>query len=513
MTGELARLFDKNEQEIFDFIKEYTKELICFHDPTGTFEYVFPSVNQILGYMPEELIGKSIYSLIHEEDREFFEMIIHLPLLSGNKKSLNADIRLRKSDNAYIWMNIDIIPLKDDNGLINNMATISRDVTEYTLMKEKYEKKEALLSDTGQMAQLGAWEFDVVNKSMVWSKETFDIFEIKDSRPLPYPDLLKHFPGEASKAIETAHKNAIEHGIPFNLTLPFITLKGRKIWVRAMATPKIHMGKVVKLYGVIQNIDKDVNANLILKSMVKQLTKQNRQLEDFTHILSHNVRGPIASLSTLLNMLEEATTPEERNELMDMLKLSSKSLEDLLQELKEVINATHIRGIESQENDIKSIINYSKELLQGEILQSKAQIVESLDGWQKIFYPKIYLESIIMNFMSNALKYKADDRDPIITIQTLLNDGLYILKFSDNGSGIDLSIHGDNMFKLYKTFHPKKPGKGLGLFMTKSQIEAMGGELGVESELNSGTIFTVVFNKEKTVNIPPNLADELSIAF
>ena len=276
-----------------------------------------------------------------------------------------------------------------------------------------------------------------------------------------------------------------------------------------MATPKINLGKVVKLHGLIQNIDKEVNDSLVLKSMVRQLTKQNRQLEDFTHILSHNVRGPISSLTTLLTMLESADSPEEKSEIMDMLKMSSKSLEDLLNELKEVINATHVRGIESQENDLEQVINDAEGLLRGEIVQTKATIVRNLEGWSKIYYPKIYLESIVMNLMSNALKYRSESRLPVITIETILVNGLYTLKFSDNGAGIDLVKHKDNIFKLYKTFHPTKPGKGLGLFMTKSQIEAMGGTLAIESQPNVGTTFTIVFNKEKVPDKELPLVAEL----
>jgi signal transduction histidine kinase len=143
------------------------------------------------------------------------------------------------------------------------------------------------------------------------------------------------------------------------------------------------------------------------------------------------------------------------------------------------------------------VVDYCCDLLNGEIKQSGAVIDYRPEGWHIINYPKIYLESIMMNLMSNSLKYRSDTRTPVITITTSLDNGLYTLKFSDNGSGIDLVKHKDNVFKLYKTFHAAKPGKGLGLFMTKSQIETMGGEITVDSVLGEGTTFTIIFNKEK----------------
>ena len=489
------------EEIIYRYSKEYSKEFICFHDPTGNFISASSSVTRVTGWLPNDLIGNNLYDYISDEDKDFFEMVVHLPIINGSHENLNADIRFKVKSGNYTWMNIDIIPEKDEKGIITNLITVSRDVSDFMRMKEKYEKKQALLTNTGQMAQLGAWEYDVLAKIITWSKETYDIFDVQESYKPDLEFIYSFFQGESSDLITKSFSNGIEHGIPFDLTIPFVTAKAKNIWVRVMATPKIHLGKVVKLYGVIQNIDKEVNANLILKSMVKQLTKQNRQLEDFTHILSHNVRGPIASLTTLLTMLETAETDDERKEIMDMLKMSSNSLENLLNELKEVINATHVRGIESQENNLQQIINYSIELLRGEIKQTNASINLDLSGWEIINYPKIYLESIIMNLMSNALKYRADNREPILTIRTILENGLFILKFSDNGSGIDLAKHGENVFKLYKTFHVSKPGKGLGLFMTKSQIEAMGGEITIESEKNVGTTFIIVFNKEKVTDI------------
>ena len=110
-------------ETLCQFSKEFSKELISFHDPTGTFEAISHNVTNILGYEPDDLIGKSIYNFIHTEDKEFFEIIIHLPILSGSKKTLSADIRFRKKDGEYAWLNMDIMPVKDENGIITNINT------------------------------------------------------------------------------------------------------------------------------------------------------------------------------------------------------------------------------------------------------------------------------------------------------------------------------------------------------------------------------------------------------
>lgn len=102
------------------------------------------------------------------------------------------------------------------------------------------------------------------------------------------------------------------------------------------------------------------------------------------------------------------------------------------------------------------------------------------------------MESILLNFISNAIKYSRPNIEPVITISFHKNNELII---EDNGLGIDLEIHGNNLFGMYKTFHPNKDSRGIGLFITKNQVEAMGGTIAVKSKVNVGTTFTIILGK------------------
>ena len=93
--------------------------------------------------------------------------------------------------------------------------------------------------------------------------------------------------------------------------------------------------------------------------------------------------------------------------------------------------------------------------------------------------------------MSNALKYRAADRTPNIKIFTKIVDTKTVLCFKDNGLGIDLDKHGHKLFGLNKVFHRHPEAKGIGLFLTKAQVEAMGGNIHAESEVNVGTTFFI----------------------
>jgi signal transduction histidine kinase len=95
--------------------------------------------------------------------------------------------------------------------------------------------------------------------------------------------------------------------------------------------------------------------------------------------------------------------------------------------------------------------------------------------------------------ISNAIRYSSPGRKPQIKIKSFVEDNWAIVEFADNGLGMDLKRYGDRLFGLYQRFHGHKEGKGLGLYMTRSQITAMGGKIEVESEVDKGTKFKIYF--------------------
>jgi len=132
-----------------------------------------------------------------------------------------------------------------------------------------------------------------------------------------------------------------------------------------------------------------------------------------------------------------------------------------------------------------------------EINKTEAEIIVNFDDAPVINYPPKYLSSIFHNLVSNALKYRSPDRKPRIELSTRKNPNSVLLMVRDNGLGIDLMKHKDNIFKIGKVFHKHPNAKGLGLYMTKTQIEAMGGKIWVESTADQGAVFYIVFNNQQ----------------
>ena len=101
----------------------------------------------------------------------------------------------------------------------------------------------------------------------------------------------------------------------------------------------------------------------------------------------------------------------------------------------------------------------------------------------------------IKNFLTNGIKYSSTERDSFIRISCEDTGRFICIKIEDNGIGIDLRRHGAKLFGMYKTFHKNEDARGIGLFITKNQIEAMGGRVEASSEINKGTVFSVLLKK------------------
>lgn len=241
-----------------------------------------------------------------------------------------------------------------------------------------------------------------------------------------------------------------------------------------------------------QNTKRLLLDKIIQENLMDELTIQNQQLNDFASITSHNLRSPASNITALIATIEDDSPIEEYKTIFEMLRKVAQNLNDSLNQLMEVL---HIKKNKIEKEILSFHQVYSKtiESLQGEILKSGAIIKADFKEVSEIAYSRIYLESIFHNLISNALKYRALERTPEITIRSERKNNIVYLYVIDNGLGIDLTKNGHKIFGMNQIFHNHPEAKGIGLFMTKTQIESMKGKISVASEVNIGTTFTVMF--------------------
>ncbi|WP_316820545.1 PAS domain S-box protein [Pedobacter gandavensis] len=232
-------------------------------------------------------------------------------------------------------------------------------------------------------------------------------------------------------------------------------------------------------------------------ALVQQLSSQNTQLIDFCNIVSHNLRAPLVNMSMLVEFIEDTNNPEEQKTLISKLKPVIENLHTTFNELVESIQIKQDLEIKSENILLTDCIRRTFEGLQSEINKSEAVIETDFEEAPSVYFPAKYLYSIFHNLFSNCLKYQSPKRKLVIKLQSKKVDDKVILSFKDNGLGIDMDKHKDNCFKIGKVFHHHPNSKGFGLYMTKTQVEAMKGKIWVESKIDVGSTFFIEFINQK----------------
>ncbi len=221
------------------------------------------------------------------------------------------------------------------------------------------------------------------------------------------------------------------------------------------------------------------------------VSEQNKKLLNFSYIVSHNIRSHASTISGFIHLLDEENDESERNELIQGLAKSSKSLDGTLRHLSELLNIQSRVGIHKISINLFDAIEKAISAIAIDLNNISHTL--NIDV-AKDFYVSTdpsYLDSILLNLISNAVKYRSPERELRLEIKAWKNSQRNYLSVTDNGKGIDLERHGEKLFGMFKTFHGNSDARGIGLFITRNQIEALGGQIEVQSTPNLGTSFLI----------------------
>jgi PAS domain S-box-containing protein len=245
---------------------------------------------------------------------------------------------------------------------------------------------------------------------------------------------------------------------------------------------------------IIRDITEKKKIESEQKSLTEELLKNNQDLQQFSFITSHNLRAPVANLLSLLSLYNKENPLDDFNQLL--IEKFEEATQQLNQTLNDLVNVLVIKSntnIEREKVSFSDIFVDVKKNIDNLLEQQKGIIQVDFSEVDTIQYSRIHLESIFLNMLSNAIRYSSPERNPVIKIKSYKTDQWIIVDFADNGLGMDLNRYRDRLFGLYQRFHGHKEGKGLGLYMTRSQVTAMGGKIEVESEPGVGTTFKIFF--------------------
>ena len=293
---------------------------------------------------------------------------------------------------------------------------------------------------------------------------------------------------------------------PFTEEILIYRKSGEKAWLLWDFTPTLDdTGEVVNFIVIETDITERKEAETSRLQFTKDLYVQNRDLQQFTYIVSHNLRAPVATAMGLVHLLASTDrASEDFDTTIGHLKGSIHKMDTVLKDLSTILSIRDRKGtIDKEMVDLAPIIQQviaeqqeSLKMCGGRVYLNMEEgiRVHANKAFQGISVHgnKAYLYSIFYNLLSNAIKYRSPDRALEVKIRCVSSkDTGTIITFSDNGLGFDMNLAGDKVFQLYKRFHCNLDGRGMGLFLVKTHLEAMGGHIEVTSQVNIGTSFLI----------------------
>lgn len=395
------------------------------------------------------------------------------------------------------WKEIAFNPIRKNNSVIG-IACISSDVTERKLFEKNLISSQNRLKRAQEIAHLGNWELSFKTNSARWSDEAYKIYGITSHNfdhtfeswlSFIHPEDLE----DVMAIIEKGKANLEDYAMYHRIIRPDGSIR----YIYSETHYELdNNGKPIGVHGISQDITDRRTNEIKLQELLKKSNDQNRWLNNFTHIVSHNIRSHNSNISGIVTLLENSQDQDERNLLIGMLKNSTDKLGETISNLSNYIVLQTNSDKQYQPINIHEEINKTSSAISQLIKETEAEIINKTDKDLVIQLVPAYIESILLNLITNAIKYRSSDRQPIITISNYKMNGFQCLKIEDNGMGIDLDRHQDAVFGMFQTFHGNKDAVGFGLFITKNQIEAMDGKIDLESIPGKGTTFSVYLHEK-----------------
>jgi PAS domain S-box-containing protein len=454
-------------------------------------------IESVFGYNQENVgtTSKWWFDKIHPEDS--IRMSIKLySFIEQKTEKWQDQYRFRCADGTYKYVLDRGFLLKDEKGRAIRMIGAIQDIT-----KQKEEEQRLKLLETVITQSKDSILITEANSTshripkIVYVNPAFSEMSGYQSNEIigKSPNIFKGPKSDSDelKKLLKAIKNEEECLIE---TISY-TKQKEEYWVRFSMIPIFNNEGIISHWISIQtDITDEKKLETEKEHLIRELTQNNKDLKQFSYITSHNLRAPLSNLIGLLNLIEDI--PVDNPELQEIIAGFTKSthlLNETINDLVKVIIIKDNPSMQKEEVSLKEVFENVFSQLSFQIELHKPIIKLKFDRVPLLNTNKAYIESILLNLLTNSIKYKSENRKLKISIMAEQIDHQAILTFKDNGIGIDLERNRDKVFGLYQRFHNYPDSKGLGLYLVKSQVETMGGTISIDSEVNKGTTFTITF--------------------
>jgi len=468
-------------------------------------------ISKIVGYNREELLKLTVFDITHKEDIST-NIVLLKEFLSGKKSYLNNEQRFIHKNGSIVHTILSVSVVKNDEGkplyFIGQITDITPRKIAAQKLQETLAKLEGILESSTHVSIIGT---DVDGNITTFNRGAENLLGYSKEEMIGKESPAKiHLKTEVIQRGEELSRELNKKIEKFDIfralanndnhdtrEWTYVRKDGVQFPVQLTVTPVKDENTIIGYLGVAAEITEIKRVEKEIKSLLAVTSEQNDRLKNFAHIVSHNLRSHSGNFAMLLTLFLQDHPEVADDEIMQMLELASENLKETIAHLNEVVLInTNIDDslipINIYKTTVQSIRNVT-----GIANDAEVEITNKIDPTHKVQGLQAYLDSIMLNFLTNGIKYRSLERQSYIKLDSK-KDGKYIvISIEDNGLGIDLKKNEAKLFGMYKTFHKNKDSRGIGLFITKNQIESLGGKIEVESEVNKGTTFKLYLKHEE----------------
>jgi len=404
------------------------------------------------------------------------------------KQILDNDSNLKEQNEEYQALNEEYLALVEE---LNHTIEMMED------SEKALKLSEDLLNETGKIAKIGGWEFDVHTLNGTWTKEVASIHDMDPDADTNAAIGLSFYVDESRVKIENAIHEAIENGIPYDLELELVTAKGNRKWVRTIGQPIKSDNNVVKLHGSFQDITDKVMAKQELLKAKEKAEESDRLKTIFLQNMSHEIRTPMNAIMGFSELLPSCIGNDEK--LKEFSHIINQRSSDLLEIINSILDFSRIETGQLPVNlntfDLNNLfLELNEFFTNNKVRANKENIKFIINPVTDLTHARIEtdggkLKQIFINLIHNAFKFTNVGKIEIGC--KFENDGMILFYVSDTGIGISLEkqanifdrfMQVENSNNLYK-------GSGLGLAIVKGLVELLGGKIELVSNLGLGSTF------------------------
>ena len=378
--------------------------------------------------------------------------------------------------------------------------SISEEVDRDLEMHKKYEnallEKELFLEETGKIAKVGGWKYDLATQKQTWTKQVYDIHEVELNYEADINREIYFYDKESQPVIENALRRTVEFGEPFNLELGFNSAKGKHLFINCLGRAVRENNITVAIMGTFQDITERKQTENDLKSKTDALEKSNKELEKFAYIASHDLKDPLSVITNHLTYLINTYKEKIDSEIIELVKACLNRSDYMYHLIDDLLIFSRVGAQKSAFKIVNSDEIMHQVIFNIERLIANSGAVIKFDNLPSLFGNEMHLNQLFQNLISNSIKFCKEK--PRIDITVSDTDGFWEFTFKDNGIGIDKKNH-KIIFEAFKRLHSidEYPGTGIGLSICKRIVENHGGKIWIESEQGKGTKFLFTLPKQQ----------------